>query len=85
MPFEVRDAERWSYSEQHWREVYTDLLRPAVAAAGLECHREDDDYSSRSISMSIWNELIDANHTNASFQRCLWKITFNASETKPLP
>lgn len=36
------------------------LVRPAVEAAGLECHRDDDDFVSRSIALNIWKKIEDA-------------------------
>jgi hypothetical protein len=60
MPFVVREADRAHYPEDHWKEVYRGLLRPAVDAAGLQCHRDDDDLSSRPIALNVWKKIEEA-------------------------
>jgi hypothetical protein len=57
MPFAIPSPNRQNYPENHWREVYSGLLRPAVEDAGLSCHRDDDDFSSRPISLNIWKKI----------------------------
>jgi hypothetical protein len=60
MPFAVRDIDLPNYPQDHWREVYAGLLRPAIEAAGMRCHRDDDDLSSRPISLHIWKKIEEA-------------------------
>jgi hypothetical protein len=60
MPFATLGADRQIYPENHWKEVYSALLRPAVEAAGLKCHRDDDDFSSRPLALNIWRKLEEA-------------------------
>ena len=60
MPFSVRDDQKPTYPQDHWKEVYAGLLGPAVKAAGLACHRDDDDFSSRPISLNIWRKIESA-------------------------
>lgn len=60
MPFSLRETDKQSYLENHWREVYGGLLRPAVEMAGLKCHRDDDDFSSRPIALNIWKKIEEA-------------------------
>ncbi len=60
MPFAVREPDRQVYGEKHWSEVYSTLHRPAVTAAGLKCHRDDDDFSSRPIALNIWKKIEEA-------------------------
>jgi len=60
MPFSRREQDVQLYPENHWIEVYHGLLRPAVLAAGFECHRDDDDLSTRNILVNIWKKLEEA-------------------------
>jgi hypothetical protein len=60
MPFSDREADPQTYRENHWKEVYGGLLRPAVEAAGLECHRDDDDFTSRPIALNVWKKIEEA-------------------------
>jgi hypothetical protein len=62
MPFTVREADldRYAGDRDHWSEVYQGLIIPAVERAGLTCHRDDDDSTSRFITEGIWAKLENA-------------------------
>jgi hypothetical protein len=57
MPFSLREADRADYPENHWKEVYSGFLRPAVETAGLKSQRDDDDFSSRPLALNIWRKI----------------------------
>lgn len=56
MPF----SERGNYEEGHFRNVYEDVIQPAVTRAGYECSRCDDNRSSNLIQLEILQELLTA-------------------------
>ena len=62
MPFSVReqDISKYGGDENHWHEVYHGLIIPAVKKAGIECHRDDEDSTSRLITEGIWRKLENA-------------------------
>ncbi|HYP13130.1 MAG TPA: hypothetical protein VEQ63_04340, partial [Bryobacteraceae bacterium] len=60
MPFTLRDENKPTYPQGHWNEVYESLFRPAVEAAGMRCHRDDDDLSSRPIMLNICKKIEEA-------------------------
>src|SRR5258706_5366362 len=60
MPFSMREKDGQTYPANHWREVYGGLLRTAVMATGLKCHRDDEDLSCRPISLNIWTKIEEA-------------------------
>jgi hypothetical protein len=70
MPFKVRDTDRKRYPENHWKEVYAGILRPAVEAAGMVCHRDDDDFSSRPIALNIWKKIDEADIVLCDVSSC---------------
>ena len=63
MPFRVRDEDLTKYENDrnHWNEVYSGLITPAIEAAEMVPMRDDDDVSSRLIVDGIWRKLEQAN------------------------
>jgi hypothetical protein len=63
MPFTVKegDLERYYNDRNHWQEVYSGLIVPAVEKADLICERDDEDSSSRLITENIWRKVEEAN------------------------
>lgn len=61
MPFTVRDPDlpRYYNDSNHWNEVYSGLIAPAVKEAGFVCER-DDDSTSRPLTENIWRKIEDA-------------------------
>lgn len=59
MPFSVRETDLVKYSRDHWSKVYSMLLKPSVERAGLSCHCDNEDFSSRPIALNIWKKIED--------------------------
>jgi|GEM_PF-3586585 hypothetical protein len=59
MPFKVRkqDMEKYYNDVDHWSEVYSGLICPAINEAGLHAQRDDDDYTSRLVGVGIWSKI----------------------------
>lgn len=62
MPFRVRDEDlpKYEHDLNHWNEVYSGLIAPAIEAANMTPMRDDEDVSSRLIVDGIWRKLEDA-------------------------
>jgi hypothetical protein len=62
MPFRVREEDLTKYENDrnHWNEVYSGLITPAIEAAEMMPMRDDDDVSSRLIVDGIWRKLENA-------------------------
>jgi len=62
MPFTVRDADlpRYYNDANHWNEVYTGIIAPAVKEAGLVSARDDEDATTRLITENIWRKIEEA-------------------------
>ena len=62
MPFTVRDSNLLKYSndKNHWNEVYSGIIVPAIKKAGLRYERDDDDVASRLITENIWRKIEEA-------------------------
>src|ERR1039457_4212991 len=70
MPFSDDRPSKLSYPENHWKDVYSKLLCPAVRKAGLSCHRDDDDFVSRPIALNIWKKIDDADIVLCDVSSC---------------
>lgn len=62
MPFTVRENDLDGYlrDPRHWTEVYEGLIVPAVELAGLQCHRDDKDLTSRLITENVLRKIEEA-------------------------
>jgi len=67
MPFSVAAHDRHFHPEHHWKEVDGGLIRPAIEEAGFEFHRDDDDFSSRPIALTIWKKIEESDIVRCDF------------------
>jgi len=65
MPFSSSHSD--IYPADPWKKVYKGFLRPAVKAAGLNCHRDDEDFASRALRADRPCVIVKDELTNAPF------------------